>query len=173
MKETKQHLGNKSVANDVGLLKTKNAPANADQSIMEKDAERRRKLMKWKRNKWKPKDISVAIEQGEIKFSAYICYSERQNPPDNSPREYSTKNTSTINKVIGLIHRYKMPCWKIRESFSDRKGEEKVSICFSLHYYPLRQPARDHFINFVTKENETVFRSDFGYITKLFNAMVS
>lgn len=131
----------------------------------------------FKRPKWKPKDISISIKQGELEFSATICYSEMLDMEDNSSRVYSTKNLNIVDKISGLIHRHKMPCWEVIETFSDRKDEEKVSICFTLHYYPIREPLRDNYIDFMTKEevvdddNDVLFHSNFGYITERFNGM--
>ena len=129
----------------------------------------------FKKDKWKPKDITIKIEQGELKFSATICYSEILDmKDDNSDRAYSTKNLKTVNQIVGLIHRNNISCWEVEEYFSNREGEEKVSVCFTLHYYPLRQPAREQ-IELSTGEevvDETLFREDIGFILELFNRMV-
>jgi len=131
----------------------------------------------FKRDKWKPEDITVSIEQGELKFSATICYSKILDyHNDNSRREYTIKNLKVVNQIFGLIHRCNISCWEVEEHFSDREGEEKVSVCFTLHYYPLREPTRDSYIDMVTNEevviDETLFHEDIGFILELFNRIV-
>jgi len=81
------------------------------------------------RDKWKAKDISFQMQDGEPLFYVLLCI--KWGPKGS--REYQEKDAKLVEQIIGHIKRHNLSWWEVKEhTWSDDDG----SYC--LNYYPLR-----------------------------------